>query len=293
MERGRIGKKLLFPPAWAILLLSLFSASALVFVFANGLEERALSCVVYVIAFYTVSVLSVFLGRTLPTRYRALRQRVYDDPLGNRYMTDVEFKNQVSLASSLAINLLYAGVNVCSAWLYRTAWFGIFAGYYMILAVMRCLLVRQINRNRAGENRLMALRRARLCAGLLTTVSLVLPGAVLMILYQNRGFEYPGVLIYVMALYTFYMTASAIRDLIRYRKHQDPILSISKGIKLAAALVSMLALETAMFSQFGAEMAPEHQRLMIALTGAGVSAAVIAMAVCMIVRTTKEIRRQN
>ena len=67
-------------------------------------------------------------------------------------------------------------------------------------------------------------------------------------------------------------------------------MTISKNIALSAALVSVLALETAMFSQFGAEMAPEDQWLMIALTGAGVSIVVIVMSVYMIVRTAKEIK---
>ena len=43
-----------------------------------------------------------------------------------------------------------------------------------------------------------------------------------------------------------------------------------------------------MFSSFGEEMSLQDQRLMIALTGAGVSVIVITMAVYMIVRTTKE-----
>lgn len=109
-----------------------------------------------------------------------------------------------------------------------------------------------------------------------------------MILYQDRGYEYDGMLIYVMALYTFYVTVTAIKDLGKYRKYHNPILSISKVIKMAAALVSMLMLETAMFSSFGEEMSLQDQRLMIALTGAGVSVIVITMAVYMIVRTTKE-----
>ena len=52
----------------------------------------------------------------------------------------------------------------------------------------------------------------------------------------------------------------------------------------------MLALETAMFSQFGGDMAPENQWLMIALTGAGVSIVVIVMSVYMIVKTAQEIK---
>lgn len=290
MDWKKVGRKMLFPPIWAMVLLAVFSALALVFVFTQGMEESPVAYVVYVVSFYTFSVISILCGIVFPKRYKAIRQKIYDHPLGNRYMTDVQFKNHVSLYCSLGVNLLYVGFNISSAFYYGSAWFAIFATYYIILAIMRFLLVRYINKNKLGEKRRMELRRSRLCAIILTTLNLVLSGAVLMILYQNRGFEYHGVLIYVMAMYTFYVTVTAVRDLIRYRKYNNPILSTSKVIKMAAALVSMLSLETAMFSQFGAEMSPSDQRIMIALTGAGVSAAVIGMAICIIVRTTKEIK---
>ena len=55
----------------------------------------------------------------------------------------------------------------------------------------------------------------------------------------------------------------------------------------------MLSLETAMFSQFGQEMAPENQRLMIMLTGAGVSITVVTMSVYMMVKSIKEIKQMR
>lgn len=293
MDWKKMGKKLLFPPIWAMVLLTIFSTAALVFVFLKELSQHPIAYVIYVIAFYTITVLCIFFRMVLPKRYRELKQKVYKHPMGNRYMTDIEFKNQVSLYCSLGVNLLYIGTNAWSAWFYRTVWFGILAAYYMILAVMRFLLVRYINKNKLGEKRLMELRRSRLCAVILTTINLVLPGAVLMILFQNRRFEYHGVLIYVMAMYTFYVTVTAIRDLIKYRKYNNPILSTSKVIKMAAALVSMLSLETAMFSQFGGEMSLRNQRIMIALTGAGISVTVIVMAVYIITHTTKEIKEMK
>lgn len=111
-----------------------------------------------------------------------------------------------------------------------------------------------------------------------------------MILHQNKGFAYHGMLICVVASYTFYMTTHAVVDLIKYRRYRSPVMTVSKIVALSAALVSMLALETAMLSQFGGEMSPESKWLMIALTGAGVSAIVIVLSVYMIVRTAQEIK---
>ena len=173
----------------------------------------------------------------------------------------------------------------------RSMWFMILAGYYAILSIMRFLLVRYVRRTGIGKNKVAELKSARLCSCILLTVNFVLSGAVLMILYQNKGFAYHGILIYVMAAYTFYITTNAIINLCKYRKYNSPVMTVTKIITFSAALVSMLSLETAMFSQFGKDMAPENQRIMIAATGAGVSIIVITMAVYMIVKTTKNIKR--
>lgn len=290
MDWKALAKKLAFPPVWLMLLLTVFSAAALAMVFVRGAAESPIAYIVYVVSFYTVCVISIFCGMVLPRRYRAIRERVYANPIGNRYLTDAAFKTHVSLYASLAANLLYAAVNVAFWFLNRSMWFVILAGYYGILAVMRFLLLRYVRGNKLGTNRLGELKSARICSWILLSVNFVLSGAVLMILYQNRGFEYYGVLIYVMAGYTFYITTHAVMDLVKYRKYKSPVMTVSKVIALSAALVSMLSLETAMFSQFGADMAPQSKWIMVALTGAGVSAVVVAMSVYMIRKCAKEIK---
>lgn len=293
MDWKKLGKYLLFPPIWLIWVLFVISAVAVPVVFIKGWESKPIAYGVYVLAFYTVVVVSAFFAVVLPKRYKQIKQKIYDNALGNRYMTDMAFRTHVSLYASLAINLLYVGANVVSGILYRSAWFGIMAGYYAILAIMRFLLLRFVNRIGIGKERVLEFRRSRLCGLILMTLNLTLSAAVLMILYQNKGYEYHGILIYVMAMYTFYITTTAIINIIKYRKYNSPIMSTAKIISLSAALVSMLSLETAMFAQFGGDMSPENQRLMIMLTGAGVSIVVVTMSVYMIVRASKEIRKMK
>ena len=281
--------KLLYPPAWVIALLVPICTAALILTFINGYEKHPLACVGYVLSFYTLTAIVMRCIKTVPKQYRTAKKAVYDNPVGNRFMTDMKFRTHISLYGSLAVNLLYVAVNAVSGFIYHTAWFFVFAFYYMILAVMRFLLVRFVNRVGIGKNRLKELRRSRLCGYILLLVNLSLSGAVLMILYQKKGFEYGGILIYIMALYTFWITGVAIKNLIKYRKLGSPVMSMAKIINMAAALVSMLSLETAMFSAFGAEMSPENQKLMIMLTGAGVSIIIVTMSVYSIVKNSKEI----
>ena len=291
MDWKKIGKKLLFPPIWLMVILVTASAAALTLVFVNGMEQSIPAYIAYVLAFYTLSIVTIFCAMVLPKQYGTIKQKIYDNPLGNRYMTDRVFRANISLSISFVISMLYVGINLWSWYMLQSYWFMVLAVYYVIMAVMRFLLVRYVRIRKIGTDILGEWKRSRTCAYILLLINLSLSGAVLMILYQHKGYDYPGMLIYVMALYTFYSTIHAILDIVKYRKLGSPVMSTAKIVSLSAALVSMLNLETAMFAQFGADMSPEHQRIFIILTGAGVSIMVVTLSVILIVNANKEIRR--
>ncbi len=105
---------------------------------------------------------------------------------------------------------------------------------------------------------------------------------------KQRGFRVG----FVMAAYTFYITITAVVNLVKYRKYDSPVMSAAKVISFAAALVSMLSLETAMLSRFGSEdSSPYFDRIMIGATGAGVCVIIVSVSVYMTVRSTKQIKR--
>lgn len=293
MDWKKIGKKILFPPVWVMALLSIASAILLTLVFINGWEQAIIAYMVYVLAFYTLSVVTVFCALVLPKRYKKVKQKIYDNPLGNRYMTDRAFRTEISLYISFCVSMLYVLINLLSWHWSRSWWFVVLSVYYVIMALMRFLLVGYFRKNEIGSSVLKEWKRSRICACILLLINLSLSGAVLMILYRNRGYKYPGIMIYVMAMYTFYATIHAIVDIVKYRKLGSPVMSTAKIISLSAALVSMLNLETAMFQQFGKDMTPEDQRIFIILTGAGVSITVVTLSIMLIVRATKEIRREK
>ena len=293
MDWKKIGKKLLFPPVWLMVILAIISAVALTFIFVRGMEESIPAYIVYVLAFYTLTVVTIFCVMVLPKQYSTIKRKIYDNPLGNRYMTDRAFRTNISLCISFVISMLYVGINLWSWHKLKSYWFMVLAVYYVIMAVMRFLLVRYVRIQKIGRDILGEWKRSRICAYILLLINLSLSGAVLMILYQHRGYDYPGMMIYVMAMYTFYSTIHAILDIIKYRKLGSPIMSTAKIVSLSAALVSMLNLDTAMFAQFGGEMSQENQQIFIILTGAGISITVVTLSVILIAKATKEIRREN
>lgn len=186
----------------------------------------------------------------------------------------------------LIANLIYGGFHLLLSILNHTAWFAIFAVYYFILATMRILILPRMDRLREW-------RRTRLCAAILFLLHLILTAAVLMILFVGRSFHYPGLLIYCMATYSFAMVTRAIISFIRDQKFQNPRATTAKIIALAEALISMLPLETAMFSAFGAEMPLQQKQIFITATGAGLSLILLTLSIYMILRSNQEIKKEK
>lgn len=215
-------------------------------------------------------------------------------PLLRKYLEEAAFRTETSLYTGFSINLLYAGIKLFSGIHYSSVWFVTLAVYYLLLAVMRLSLLHYVRKAGAGgEDRKPEWRRYRLCGIILLFMNIALSGMVVLAVHQNSGFEYPGLLIYVMALYAFYAIITAVMNVMKFRKYKSPVLSAAKAVNLTAALVSMLSLETAMLTQFGAADDGAFRRIMTASTGAGVCVIVLGMAFYMIVRSTGQIRSQS
>jgi hypothetical protein len=95
-----------------------------------------------------------------------------------------------------------------------------------------------------------------------------------------------------MAAYTFTALTTAIINVIKYRKYNSPVYSASKAISLAAALVSMLTLESTMLTTFGDEtMSAIERKWMLGATGGAISLMIVATAIYMIVVGTKKLKQ--
>lgn len=283
-----ICKKVLFLPGWLLMLLTVISAAGLVAVFFKGWEQSAFAYIVYVLSFYTLTADCIFFSQTLPGYYQQVKQKVYGTSLGNRYMTDIAFKVRVSLYNSLAINLLYCAFKLIAGIYYSSVWWGAVAFYYMVLALIRFLLLGYMNGDQNNANMLSEYRRYRLCGILMVLLNLALSGIVVQMVWQNKAYAYPEIILIAIAAYTFYTVAVSIIDLVKYRKFKRPVMSASKAIRFAAALVSLLNLETAMLAQYSDDEA--FRRLMTALTGAGVCLTVMAISIVMVIRANRAIR---
>ena len=70
-------------------------------------------------------------------------------------------------------------------------------------------------------------------------------GMIVLMVRTNSGFSYPGYIIYLSALYTFYAMAVSVINLVKFRRLGSPILSAAKVLNLVSAMMSVLGLQTA------------------------------------------------
>ena len=110
---------------------------------------------------------------------------------------------------------------------------------------------------------------------------------------QDIKHRYPGILICLVATYTFCCLAIAIINVIKYNKMNSPVLSAIKTISLAKALLSIFALQTAMFVSFGGGESLHLQRIMNGVFGGCLCFAIFCFAVYMAVEVNKHQKTEH
>lgn len=289
----KILKKIFFLPPVPTLLISVPSYGLVIYALAGENVNPVITYASYFLSAYafiiTITGITGVVGFVRQgIEEQPLVRKMLDIPLLGRYLKEDIFRAEAALYQGFIINLLYAGIKMLSGFLYNSVWFVTLAVYYILLAVMRASLLHYVRKN--GQNKVSEWKRYRLCGIILLFMNVALAGIVILAVHQNSGFEYPGMLIYVMAMYAFYATITAVRNVVKFRRYGRPVMSAAKAINLTAALVSMLSLETAMLMQFGAADDPMFRQIMTASTGAGISIIVLGMAIFMIVRSTEQLK---
>ncbi len=285
----KILHRLLFPGMAVVLLSIPIGCGLLIYTFLYVREDSPIAYVSYVFSAYALVIVCAN-GLPLLQRFTRWFKGI---SLVSRYMNDISFKINVSLHLSLMINLAYVAMHGISGVRNRSFWSGTLAVYYLCLTVMRFLLVRYAHKQDFGENKEAEWKWYRICGVVLMIMNLALAGVVVLVLRDNRGFHYSGFLIYVMAMYAFYVTVMGIVNVVRYRKYNSPVMTAAKIVNLAAALVSMLLLETAMISQFGDDTQVFFRTAMIGTSGGAAFAIVVGIGIYMNVHGGRQLDKMK
>ena len=189
-----------------------------------------------------------------------------------RYAENGKFRAVVCSSCSFAVNAGYALFNGVLAALYASAWLGAVASYYLALSLVRSYV---LLRGARGEGELRQWRVLRACGFALILLTLVLGAAVAQMVTAGGGFRHPGLAIYAAATYTACKTTVAVVNFVKARAQRDPLLLAIRNINLSDALVSVLALQTAMLAEF--DDGSLDPAVMNGATGIAVLAAIVLL----------------
>ena len=279
-------KRICFLPPFLTVCIAVPAFALVAYVLVEGIGGL-LAYLSYIVSAYGLVIASTGIFRAV----QFIRQGVKNHPLGRRVIEDSKFRTEISLYQGFVINLLYIAMKMFSGIYYRSLWFVSLAVYYALLAVMRFSLFYRIKAEDSRTRRKTELRRYRLCGIILLLMNQALMGIVMFMVHENRGYEYPGTLIYPMAAYSFYAVTIAVVNVVKFRKHGSPVLSAAKAVNLVAAMVSILSLETAMLAQFGGDDGPLFRKIMTGATGGSICVIVLGMAIFMIIKSSRSLKQ--
>lgn len=300
---GRVFLKVLNVPKWLLVLLTIITVVSLCYIFINSLDKSPLAVVAYGVSAYTFTAICV-VAPSIGRKIRAVVDNsekvtfVRNHAITQRLVNDKLYRGRVVLYKGVITSMLFAAFKMVVAIIYRSVWFGAVSVYYLALTGIRYLLVSymkkadMVSEELSAERYMVENRGYRLCGYLMFFLHIAMSGMTVQMVLHNKGYSYPGYIIYVSAMYAFYTFTMSIINIVKYRKLNSPIISAAKIIGLASALMSILTLQTAMLAQFGPEQ-HDFARLMNSLTGGVVCMAIFVMALIMIFKARRQIKKQK
>ena len=287
MDWKKLGKALLFPHIAIMILLVPIATVLLVGSMVFVGTESVIAIISYVLAAYTLTVWCF----KIPYLIKYFKTFKDENKYARRWQDDTRLRVNVSLYGSLAWNALYGLFQLWLGFYHHTFWFYSLGAYYICLGVMRFFLLLHTRKYAPGEKMQTELVKYRACGCVFLLMNLALALIIFFMVYWNRTFEHHMITAIAMAAYTFTAFTVAIVNVVKYRKYNSPVFSASKAISLAAALVSMLTLESTMLTTFGdGTMTVVAQKWMLGATGGVISVLIVATAIYMIMVGTKKLK---
>ena len=288
MDWKKLGKALLFPHSVIRIILVPIATVLLVGSMVFVGTESVIAYISYILAAYTLTVWCF----QIPTLIRFFKAFKAENKYARRWQNDARLRVNVSLYGSFAWNALYGIFQLWLGFYHHTFWFSSLGAYYICLGTMRFFLVRHTRKYAPGERMQAELVKYRACGWVFLVMNLALSLINFFMVYWNRTFQHHMITAIAMAAYTFTSFTTAIVSMVKYKKYNSPVFSASKAISFAAACVSMLTLTSTMLTTFSdGTMDAITRKIMLGSVGAAVSVTVVAMAIYMILKSTKKLKK--
>lgn len=296
-------KKILNPPNFVKVLtfiITLISATLSLVMVALGLENGALAIIAYIL-FGVAGVsltYSVYLIIPLfPKMKNGIIAWMEKYEFTHLLLRNFGFRTVIFAIGSFLMSLLFSGFNAYMGIKNRSIWYGALATFYIALAFLRGGVL-AYHKSRIGkkmQNDEYVKAKVYRNSGIITLIlNIALSSAIAQMIFSDAHFTYMGWTIFAYAAYAFYKITMSIISFIRAHKQEDLTVRAIRNINLVDALVSILALQTALLTMFSE--GEVNISIFNTFTGIVVSLISVGIGIYMIVsanKKMKEIQKEN
>ena len=265
---------------------SVISIASLVYTEIPFLIEIA----IYIAAVISLSVGFIYLVHDIKYLcHDVIKNEIKRNKYTGKLAEDFRLRTIVLTVPGAGMNVLFAIFNGVMGAMSSSAWLGSMSAYYIFLGMMRVDAVRQSRKIVTMDVRQRMKKEIKIYkrnSQLFMFMVIVTVGMVILLISSEGGKIYPGYMIYVAAMYSFYKIINSTIHLIRVGREKSPLLTILRRIGYLDSCVSILILQTAMFASFG-DGRVEMERLMNGLTGSSVCVIVFTMGLYGIITAKK------
>lgn len=189
------------------------------------------------------------------------------------FLNDLHVRTFVTLYFNIMSTTLLGCLNILQGVVNQSNWMIALACYYFVLTITRFYLLTYVNRSdeqkkrKPGEVILSDFRKYRTTGVFLLLLIVPLIWILVQMIEEHQAYSYNGFMFYVMAVFNLYIWGMTIFGHMMYRKIDNPVLTSTRAVAFACALVSLLAFETAWFRNEAATGIHAYRDIIIALTG--------------------------
>ncbi len=252
-------KKILNPPTCVkvlIFIITLISATLSLVMVGLGLENGLLSIIAYILfgvagvslAYSVYLIIPIF-----PKMKSGIIAWMEKYEFTHLLLRNFGFRTVIFAIGSFLMSLLFSSFNAYMGIKNRSIWYGALAAFYIALAFLRGGVLayhkRRIGKKVQNDDYFKA--KVYRNSGISTLIlNIALSSAIAQMIFSGEHFTYMGLTIFVYAAYAFYKITISIIALVKAHKQTDLTVRAIRNINLVDALVSILALQTALLTRF-------------------------------------------
>ena len=211
----------------------------------------------------------------------------------SRFLNDRSLRTRIFLTCGLFFNLSYAVFKLVTGIIYHSSWFISVAVYYILLSFNRFTVLKGFSTSLAFEEtkqrRLLEAKYCIMSGIMLLVTDIVISVIAGFMIYENRAFNYSGIIIYLSAFYTAYRLFSATCNLIKRRFFKTPLLRVATSLNLAVALMSVFTLQISLLAKY--HSLTKSVRAANITTALIVLLSITIIALIIIIRSSKEYKK--